>query len=230
MNIAIVSLLPAIFDGLNHGVVGRYIVNDKVKIEHFNPRDFTKDLHRTVDDKPYGGGPGMLMSCEPLDDAIEAARAWLVEQNNSSMPLVVLMSPQGETLNHLMLIERFTELNNVIIICGRYEGIDERLIQLQVDCEISVGDFVVSGGEIPCMLLIDALVRQLPDALGNNESAVADSFASNQLKYPQYTRPEVYKGLQVPSVLLSGDHAKIEQWRQQQSLQRTAARRPDLIK
>ncbi len=229
MKIAIVSILPEMFAALRYGVIGRYITKGDATIALFNPRDFTKDVHRTVDDKPYGGGAGMLMCCEPLDLAIDAARDWLASENESK-PLTLLMSPQGKTLNHTMVVEEFCQRENFIIVCGRFEGIDERLVQLQIDLEVSLGDFVVSGGEIPAMLLIDAIIRQRPNALGNAESVKVDSFVDNQLKYPQYTRPEVYKGLPVPDILLSGNHEKIIHWRRQQSIKRTAERRPDLIK
>jgi tRNA (guanine37-N1)-methyltransferase len=194
-----------------------------LEISSFNPRDFAEDAHSTVDDRPYGGGPGMVLMIEPLRRAISAAKQWI---NGES--LVVYLSPQGSVLQQSAVNNLATE-QSIILIAGRYEGIDERLIQLEVDQEWSIGDYVLSGGEIPAMVLMDALIRQIPGALGHSESATQDSFADGLLDCPHYTRPDSYENLKVPEVLLSGNHEKIRQWRLQQSLLRTQQRRPDLL-
>lgn len=229
MKIAVISIFPEMFESLNYGICGRYIHSGCVTLKLFNPRDFTTDKHRTVDARPYGGGPGMVMCCEPLDRALTASRDWILS-SNSERPLVVYLSPQGLRLNRNLLVDQLANQQTLILIAGRYEGIDERLLQLQVDLELSIGDFVVSGGELPAMLLVDALIRQLPSALGNEQSVGEDTFAKdNLLQYPQYTRPQVYRGLEVPPVLLSGDHLRVKQWRRQQMLCKTKNKRPDLL-
>jgi len=206
-----------------HGISGRAVKNGLVEIACFNPRDFTEDRHRTVDDRPYGGGPGMVMLIEPLRKAITAAREW-IDQDVT----VVYLSPQGQLLKQASVNE-FSKKENLILIAGRYEGIDERLINLEVDEEWSIGDYVLSGGELPAMVLVDALIRQKPGALGHQESAEQDSFAKGLLDCPHYTRPEVCGEESVPAVLLSGNHQNIKRWRMRQALLRTQLRRPDLL-
>ncbi|NQY02656.1 MAG: tRNA (guanosine(37)-N1)-methyltransferase TrmD [Halieaceae bacterium] len=225
MQIAIVSLFPEMFSAVSeHGVTGRAVDQGKVALNHINPRSFTTDRHRTVDDRPYGGGPGMLMKIDPLQQAISAARASL-----NGEPKVVYLSPQGRQLDHSKTVE-LAALDSLVLVAGRYEGVDERLIQSAVDEEISIGDYVLSGGELPAMVLIDAITRQLPGVLGHELSAQEDSYADGLLDCPHYTRPEVFEGREVPEVLLSGDHEKIRRWRLKQALGRTLERRPDLLK
>jgi len=224
MKIALITLFPEMFEALtDYGVSGRAVNQGLLEISSFNPRDYTDDSHATVDDRPYGGGPGMVLLIEPLRRAIDAAREWIKGE-----PLVVYLSPQGKVLEQAVVNELATE-QSIILIAGRYEGVDERLIQLEVDQEWSIGDYVLSGGEIPAMVVMDALIRQLPGALGHNDSASQDSFANGLLDCPHFTRPNCYQGLAVPEVLLSGDHKRIRQWRLQQSLLRTKQRRPDLM-
>ena len=224
MWIGIVSLFPEMFEALTHyGITRRAIERGILEVDTWNPRDFALDRHKTVDDKPYGGGPGMLMKVEPLHDAIQAAR-----QKSATNCPVVYLSPQGKRLTQADL-DRLAEHQELILVAGRYEGIDERLVESVIDEEISIGDFVVSGGELPAMMLIDGITRLLPDALGDRESAEQESFVDGLLDYPQYTRPEDVAGLRVPEVLLSGNHEKIARWRKQQALGRTRERRPDLL-
>jgi len=227
MNIAIVTLFPEMFSALTEfGVSGKAVKLGLVQAQCWNPRDFTEDKHRTVDDRPYGGGPGMLMKTEPVVAAIEAARTDLV--NGGSRPKVLCLSPQGKKLEQKD-IARLAKESSLILLCGRYEGIDERVIETQVDEEYSLGDYVISGGELAAMVLMDALIRLQPKALGHEDSAAEDSFSNGLLDYPHYTRPEQFAGNKVPEVLLSGDHAAIARWRLKQSLGRTWLRRPDLL-
>lgn len=207
-------------------MVGRAIKNELITLDVWNPRDFTHDRHRTVDDRPYGGGPGMLMKVQPLQDAIHAAKQKANELKGETR--VIYLSPQGSTLNHAK-VKELASCQNLICIAGRYEGVDERLIEAEVDEEISLGDFVLSGGELPALTLIDAVARLIPGVLGHSESAVEDSFVEGLLDCPHYTRPELFDGKPVPEVLLSGNHEHIRQWRLKQSLGRTWQRRPDLI-
>ena len=224
MKIALITLFPEMFEALTgFGISGRAVNQGLVEVSSFNPRDFTEDSHATVDDRPYGGGPGMVMMIEPLRKAISAAKDWIQGE-----PLVVYLSPQGKVLQQ-SAVNQFATQQSLILIAGRYEGIDERLIELEVDQEWSIGDYVLSGGELPAMVFMDALIRQLPGALGHKESASQDSFAEGILDCPHYTRPDQYEGLDVPEVLLSGNHEKIRQWRLKQSLLRTKQRRPDLL-
>ena len=224
MKIALITLFPEMFSALtDYGISGRAIKNGLVQCNSFNPRDFTEDRHQTVDDRPYGGGPGMVMMIEPLRKAISVAKDWAGDD-----ALVVYLSPQGQVLGQ-QAVNRFATQQSLILIAGRYEGIDERLIALEIDEEWSIGDYVLSGGELPAMVLMDALIRQLPGALGHSDSADQDSFAEGLLDCPNYTRPEDYQGQVVPEVLLSGNHEKIRRWRLQQSLLRTQQRRPDLL-
>jgi len=220
----VVSLFPEMFESITRfGVTGRAIKRELVQVECWNPRDFTADKHRTVDDRPFGGGPGMLMKVQPLKDAIQAARSAAPGEVK-----VVYLSPQGRQLNH-QLVKELGSMQNLILVAGRYEGIDERLIESDIDMELSLGDFVLSGGELPAMTVIDAVSRLVPGVLGHVDSASEDSFAEGLLDCPHYTRPEVFEDQQVPEVLLSGDHAKIKRWRLKQQLGRTYQRRPELL-
>ncbi|MEL0630182.1 tRNA (guanosine(37)-N1)-methyltransferase TrmD [Psychromonas aquatilis] len=227
MWLGVISLFPEMFRAISeNGVTGRAIKNNLISIECWNPRDFTHDKHRTVDDRPYGGGPGMLMMVQPLRDAINAAKQSAREAGHEAK--VIYLSPQGRRLDH-QGAQSLSSSDALILVAGRYEGVDERIIESLIDEEWSVGDYVLSGGELPAMILMDAVVRFVPGVLGHSQSAEQDSFADGLLDCPHYTRPEVLDGKQVPSVLLSGDHEKIRQWRLTQSLQRTKQRRPDLL-
>jgi tRNA (guanine37-N1)-methyltransferase len=224
MWIGVVSLFPEMFKAVtDYGISRRAIENGLLTLEVWNPREFTEDKHRTVDDKPYGGGPGMLMKVQPLKDAINAAKS----KAQAQCP-VIYLSPQGKPLEQADLAS-LAMLPEVILVAGRYEGIDERLIESVIDMEVSIGDFVASGGELPAMLLIDGVTRLLPGAVGDADSVEQDSFSNGLLDYPQYTRPETEDGLTVPAVLMSGDHGQIARWRKMQSLGRTYKKRPDLI-
>ena len=224
MQFGVVSLFPEMLANIvDYGVVGRAKQRGLMTLELENPRTHTDDVHATVDDRPYGGGPGMVMKYQPVADAIEALRPRLPEGSP-----VVCLSPQGRAFDQAAAL-RFAALPGMILLAGRYEGFDERLIATQVDEELSLGDFVLSGGEIAAMAVIDAVVRLLPGVLGDDESAVQDSFMQGLLDCPHYTRPEVVAGQTVPDVLLSGDHARIARWRHQQALGRSYLRRPDLL-
>lgn len=224
MRISVVSLFPEMVATIaEYGVVGRAQRRDLISLDIENPRDHADDVHRTVDDRPYGGGPGMVMKFEPLARALQAARARLPEGSP-----VVYLSPQGDVFDQAKA-KQYATLPGMILLAGRYEGIDERLIESQVDDELSLGDFVLSGGEIAAMAVVDAVVRLLPGVLGDDESAEQDSFMEGLLDCPHYTRPEVVDGKSVPDVLLSGDHANIARWRHKQALGRSHLRRPDLL-
>jgi tRNA (guanine37-N1)-methyltransferase len=223
MRIDVITLFPELVEQVTAcGVVGRAAEQGLVELHCWNPRDYTRDKHRTVDDRPYGGGPGMLMKVQPLQDAITAVRA------QCGAARLVYLSPQGALLTQQKLA-RQVEQGTVIFLCGRYEGIDERLIQREVDEEWSIGDYVISGGELAAMVCIDAMTRLIPGALGHADSAQQDSFSDGLLDYPHYTRPEEYLGDRVPEVLMNGNHREIDAWRQQQALGRTWQRRPDLL-
>lgn len=230
LRIAVVTLFPEMFDAVTrYGITGRAVDRGLVEVHCINPRDFTNDRHQTVDARPYGGGPGMVMMPGPLAAATAAAKAWLSSRGaDLSAASVIYLSPQGKPLSHAGVAELGT-LESLILIAGRYEGVDERFIEAEVDEEWSIGDYVLSGGELPAMVMIDALTRRLPGALGDAESAEQDSFVKGLLDCPHYTRPEEFAGSRVPSVLLSGDHKRIERWRLQQSLGRTWERRPELL-
>ncbi|GLP97176.1 tRNA (guanosine(37)-N1)-methyltransferase TrmD [Paraferrimonas sedimenticola] len=224
MWLGVITLFPDMFNAISdHGVTGRAIKNGTLTLQTWNPRDFTHDRHSTVDDRPYGGGPGMLMMVQPLTDAIEAAKAAAGDGAK-----VIYLSPQGRQLNQAGVAE-LAQSDKLILVCGRYEGVDERVIQTLVDEEWSVGDYVLSGGELPAMTLIDAVSRLVPGVLGKAASAEQDSFSDGLLDCPHYTRPEVLDGRKVPSVLLSGNHEHIRRWRLKQSLGRTWLRRPELF-
>ncbi|APR36593.1 tRNA (guanosine(37)-N1)-methyltransferase TrmD [Paraburkholderia sp. SOS3] len=228
MQFDVVTLFPDMFRALTDwGITSRAVKQQRFGLRTWNPRDFTTDNYRTVDDRPYGGGPGMVMLARPLEDAIGAAKAAQAEQGMTGSR-VVMMSPQGRTLDHGSVM-RFAAQPGLILLCGRYEAIDQRLIERCVDEEVSLGDFVLSGGEIPAMALMDAVVRQLPGVLNDAQSAVQDSFVDGLLDCPHYTRPEEYQGVRVPDVLLGGHHAEIELWRRREALRNTFEKRPDLI-
>ena len=220
----IITLFPEAFAAITQcGVTRRAHEHGLYTLNFWNPRDFTDDPHRTVDDRPYGGGPGMVMNAEPLARAVEAAKA---EQPQAS---VVCLTPQGEKLTQRRVVD-LSKREGLILLSGRYEGVDERLLEAVVDEELSIGDYILSGGELPAMVVIDSMIRQLPGALGNEDSAQQDSFTNNILDCPHYTRPEVWRGKRVPEVLLSGDHQAIAKWREKEAEDRTANRRPDLFK
>jgi tRNA (guanine37-N1)-methyltransferase len=224
----VITLFPRMLEALTAwGITGRARERRCYDLVAWNPRDFTADAYRTVDDRPYGGGPGMVMLAEPLEKAIAAARQRQASSGVGSHR-VVYLSPQGRLLDHA-LVRELASLDGLVLLAGRYEGVDERLLQRAVDHEISFGDYVVSGGELPAMVLMDAIIRQLPGTLGDPESAAQDSFVAGLLDCPQYTRPEVYEGARVPEILLSGHHAQIERWRLKQALGRTWQRRPELL-
>ena len=225
MHFAVVTLFPEMVSMIaEFGVVGRARRNGIVSLDCENPRDHTSDVHRTVDDRPYGGGPGMVMKYEPLAGAVAEARSRAPQGSP-----VVYLSPQGRVFDQATAT-RYASLSGLILLAGRYEGVDERFIESQVDEELSLGDFVLSGGEIAAMAVIDAVVRLLPGVLGDDESAEQDSFVGGLLDCPHYTRPEDVDGRRTPEVLLSGDHAEIVRWRSKQALGRTYERRPDLIR
>lgn len=225
----VVTLFPEMFAALTaSGITRRALDRGLWQIECWNPRRWTQDVHRTVDDRPYGGGPGMVMMAAPLEQAIGAAKAAALEAGAGGGRKVICLSPQGARIDQRRVAE-LAAGDGAILLCGRYEGIDERLIERCVDEELSLGDFVLSGGELAAMALMDACIRQLPGALNDELSAVEDSFAEGLLDCPHYTRPESYEGLAVPDVLLSGNHEKIRRWRLKQALGRTWQRRPDLL-
>jgi tRNA (guanine37-N1)-methyltransferase len=223
----VITLFPEMFDAITkHGITSRALKQKIYDLQCWNPRDFTTDNHKTVDDRPFGGGPGMVMLAEPLEKAIEAAKQARAKENTESW--VIHLSPAGKPLTHQKVMQ-LSKKQGLVLLTSRYEGVDQRLIDAQVDEEISIGDYVLSGGELPAMALIDAIVRQLPGSLGDGDSAIEDSFVNGLLDCPHYTRPEEYKGVKVPEVLMSGNHAKIKQWRLKMSLQRTRDQRPDLL-
>lgn len=225
MNIYLISLFPELIQqAAAFGVLGRAIKQQQLNLQCFNPRDYTEDKHRTVDDRPYGGGPGMLMKVEPLAKAIMAAKEEAKENAK-----VVYLSPQGQQLDQQLVVNAATEEKDLILIAGRYEGIDERLIESLVDEEWSIGDYVLSGGEFAALVVVDAITRLIPGVLGDDESALQDSFMQGLLDCPHYTRPELIDDQTVPKVLLSGDHKAIKRWRLKQALGRTWLRRPDLL-
>ena len=223
----VITLMPEMYLALtDYGVVGRAFKEKNVDLQLWNPRDFSHNQHKTVDDRPYGGGPGMLMMADPIVKSIESAKKRQNELGFSDSK-VVHMTPRGKKLNH-NLVESLVKESNLIFIASRYEGIDER-VDPWIDEEISVGDFVTSGGELPTMMLIDCMVRQLPGVLNDSESAIQDSFVNGLLDHPHYTRPEIYSGIKVPDILMSGDHENIRIWRLKESLKITWTKRPDLL-
>ena len=223
MRFDVITLFPELVEQvISCGVVGRAADQELLQLNCWNPRQYTLDRHRTVDDRPYGGGPGMLMKVQPLQDTIQAVRL----QNKQGR--LIYLSPQGIPVNQAMLAQQVDQ-GSIIFLCGRYEGIDERLIRQEVDEEWSIGDFVISGGELAAMVCIDAITRLIPGALGHDQSAQQDSFSEGLLDCPHYTRPEDYRGWKVPEVLMNGNHQQIEDWRERQSLGRTWQKRPDLL-
>lgn len=234
MRLGIVTLFPEMFAAItDYGISGRAVRDGIVSLDYWNPRDFTSDKHRTVDDKPFGGGPGMLMKTEPLVASIQAAKKDLQSApvngaDATAATKVVYLSPQGKTLRQEHIVE-LAKRQSMVLVCGRYQGIDARILDSEIDEEWSLGDFVLSGGEIAAMALLDALIRFQPGALGDKESANQDSFATGLLHSPEYTRPQSFSGADVPPVLLSGDHEAIRLWRAQQSLGMTWLKRPDLL-
>jgi tRNA (guanine37-N1)-methyltransferase len=224
----VITIFPEMLEALTrHGITRRALEEKLFEIATWDPRDFVEDNYRRVDDRPYGGGPGMVMLAEPLQACIDGARA---RQRGAGVadPRVVLLSPQGERLTQALVAE-LGRAEGLVLVAGRYEGVDERLVARSVDREISIGDYVTSGGELPAMVLIDCLVRQMPGSLNDAESAVEESFAAGMLDWPHFTRPEVWREARVPDVLLSGNHAAIRRWRRKQALGRTWERRPELI-
>lgn len=225
---AVITLFPEMFDAIRlHGITGRAIQRGIAQLHCINPRDFAEGNYRRVDERPFGGGPGMVMMAEPLAKAICFAQTLAEQQIGQRVP-VIYMSPQGQKLNEPAVCELKT-CAGMIILCGRYEGIDERLLQRYVDVEYSIGDYVLTGGELPAMVLLDSVIRRLPDSMSDQQSAEQDSFVDNLLDCPQYTKPDIFEGLAVPAVLKSGHHANIEKWRFLQRFQRTKLRRPDLL-
>ena len=228
MRFDVVTIFPEMFDALlDHGITRRAMDAGVFALKAWDPRQFATDNYRRIDDRPYGGGPGMVMMAEPLQAAIEAARAAQREAGVAA-PQVVLMSPQGERLSE-GLVKQLAAEPGLVVVAGRYEGVDERLVRRSVDREVSIGDYVTSGGELPAMVLIDCIVRRLPGSLNDAESASQDSFSAGLLDWPHYTRPEEWNEAKVPDVLLSGNHAAVARWRRKQALGRTWDRRPDLI-
>jgi tRNA (guanine37-N1)-methyltransferase len=228
MQFDVITLFPEMFSALTaSGITRRAYEQQRFGLSLWNPRDFTSDTHRTVDDRPYGGGPGMVMMAAPLEAAIHAAIDRQV-QLGLSRPRTIYLSPQGTLLNHQKVMQ-LSANQGLLLLCGRYEAVDQRLLDRCVDEEVSLGDFVISGGELPAMALMDALIRQLPGVLNDQSSATEDSFVQGLLDCPHYTRPEVYEGQPVPPVLLGGHHAEIATWRREQALQATLLKRPELI-
>jgi len=226
VRIDVVTLFPHMFEVLEgDGITGRAVSEGILQLGLWNPRDFTRNRHRTVDDKPYGGGPGMVMLFQPLRDAIHAAK-----REHTGKSRVYYLSPQGKRFDQSVAAELADQYKNIVLVAGRYEGVDERLIEDEIDEELSIGDYVLSGGEIAAMVVIDAITRLLPGALGHEDSAMQDTFSVGLLEFPQYTRPEEIDGRKVPAVLLSGDHQAILRWRLKQALGRTWQKRPDLLK
>ncbi len=227
MKIDVVTIFPKMFlPVLNESIIKRAQAKNIVKINIYNLRDFSKERHRKVDDRPYGGGPGMVMRPEPFFEAVKYIKghgSWVIGHGR-----VILLSPQGKRLSQT-LARRLSKYKHLILLCGHYEGIDERVRRFLVDEEISIGDYILTGGELPAMVLIDAVVRLLRGALGDNTSIIEETFSKNLIEYPQYTRPSEFRGLKVPEVLLSGDHSRITEWRRKESLKRTARYRPDLL-
>ena len=229
MQFDVITLFPGMFSALTGpGITRRAFEEKRCSLTLWNPRDFTHDRHRTVDDRPYGGGPGMVMMAQPLDAAIVAAKDRLSRTGIEGAP-VIYLSPQGRPLDHEKVMA-LSSVSGMILLCGRYEAVDQRLIEKHVDEEISLGDFVLSGGEIPAMALMDAVIRQLPGVLHDELSAVEDSFVSGILDCPHFTRPPQYDGVAVPDVLMTGNHAEIARWRRRQALLMTLHKRPDLLR
>lgn len=228
MQFDVVTLFPEMFTAITQsGITRRAFEQKRCELSLWNPRDFTSDKHRTVDDRPYGGGPGMVMMVKPLEAAVLEAKKRQIATDLPA-PRVIYMSPQGKALTHERVMQLTAE-PGLVLLCGRYEAVDQRFLDACVDEEISLGDFVLSGGELPAMALMDAVIRQLPGVLHDDASAVEDSFVNGLLDCPHYTRPEVYEGTAVPAVLMGGHHVEIEKWRRERALEATAKKRPDMI-
>lgn len=226
MFFAVISILPEMFTAMSqYGITGRALSRQQAEVLLINPRDFTTDNYRRIDERPFGGGAGMVMMAEPLEKAIVFAKQQAASR--AKVCPVVYLSPQGKTLSEPMVVE-LGQLDGLILLCGRYEGIDERLLDQYVDIECSIGDYVLTGGELPAMVLMDSLIRRLPDVMGDDLSAQQDSFVDGLLDYPQYTKPLSFNGVNVPEVLLSGHHANIAEWRFVEQVKRTIDKRPDL--
>ena len=224
MRFDVITLFPDVVEKTaSMGVIGRAISSDKIRLKTWNPRDFTEDVHKTVDDRPFGGGPGMVMKVEPLKKAVQSAVGVVKKPAK-----VIYLSPQGRKLDQ-QGVNYLSQFPRLVLLAGRYEGIDERLLEGYIDEEWSIGDFVLSGGELPALVLMDAVARTLPDVLGHQCSAIEDSFVNGLLDHPHYTRPDVFDGVAVPDVLLTGDHKKIAVWREKQALGKTWQKRPDLL-
>ena len=222
MKIDILTLFPEMFAPLKSSMIGRALDNNLFELNLIDIREFSLDKHKKVDDYVFGGGDGMLMTPQPLYDAIMSVK--------TDKSHVIYLSPKGRTLNQSIVKEISTTYDHLILVCGHYEGIDQRIIDLCIDEEISIGDYVLTGGELPAMVVVDSVLRYVPNILGNEHSATDESFSNNTLEYPQYTRPRVFMGLEVPEVLISGNHKNIEEWKIEQSLKETKKRRPDLLK
>ena len=226
--IDIITIFPQLFEQItDFGVIKVGKIKGVCEVNIYNLRDFSTEKHKKVDDRPFGGGPGMVMTVQPIDDAV----AFIKKKNaivNKELQKVILLSPQGEKLTQKKL-RYFSKLENIILICGRYEGVDERVKQIVSDLEISIGDYILSGGEIPAMVIVDGVIRLLEGVVGKEQSIKYESFEDNMLDFPQFTRPEVYKGIRVPEILISGNHKEIEKWRKEKSLELTRRKRPDLI-
>ncbi len=228
MQIDVITIFPKMFDAvLGESIVKRAQKKGVVEIDIVDLREFTSDKHRKVDDKPFGGGPGMVMNAEPFFEVVNYIRKKTKDKRLKTR--IVLLSPKGKAFDH-KLAKKLSKYEHMVLLCGHYEGIDERVRENLVDDEVSIGDYVLTGGELPAMVIIDAVTRLLPGALGNEDSSEDESFANGMLEYPHYTRPADYKGMKVPDPLLSGDHEKIKEWRKKQSLKTTKKKRPDLLK
>lgn len=226
---AVITIFPEMIRGISHyGITARAYGNAQVSVETINPRDFTSDNYKRVDDRPYGGGAGMVMMAEPLASAIKQAKTLASEANKKNVP-VVYLSPQGKPLSEQHVQDYVQSYDGMILLCGRYDGVDERLLENYVDFEVSIGDYVLSGGELAAMVLMDSMIRKLPQVMGDDDSAIQDSFVDGLLDYPQYTKPDVFEGKAVPKVLKSGHHERIAQWRFIQQYERTGKRRKDLL-
>lgn len=226
MRFHVLTIFPGMFDGpLSESIIARAIDRGLMEVNLHDIRDYSTDRHRSVDDYPYGGGYGMVMKPEPIFDAVRSIKS---DNDLPDETPVILLSPQGIQLTQ-SVVERLVTRDDLVIICGRYEGVDERVTQNLATCEISIGDYVLSGGELAAMVMIDAVTRLIPGAVGSIESTQDDTFSTGLIQFPQYTRPAVYDGYEVPDVLLSGNHSEIERWRRQESLRRTLRRRPDLL-
>jgi len=221
MRVDILTLFPESFSYIDNSILGRARQNKILDINLVNIRDFSQDKHQKCDDEPFGGGAGMVMTPQPIYDAVKSVK--------TEKSKVIFLTPAGRTLNQ-SIVKELSEMEHIILICGHYEGVDQRVIDLCVDEEISIGDYILTGGELPAMVILDAISRYIPNVLHNSQSVIDESFSNNRLEYPTYTRPQVFEGLEVPAVLLSGNHKQVDDWRSAQSFKRTLERREDLLK